>query len=1113
MKVVFRSAKATFDATFAGRKAALICCTLLGARASCRVLGMWFVVLSIVALSSLSLTSEADAQVGGRLPPFSYYQGFDDFYRADYRSALRRFTTSATTAYKFGDQRFLDSVCAWTMMGECHFHLGNYTEALVLYERSLDLYLQYTKLKWQDRLQLPQLIQPDDVQVDRARVTWYRPQRKVKIARLPSEMSMLFGRLDAIRALQEGGVFNPAELRQVDVTEIMRCTALAAHRRRVIRGPLCKYDPFSTTLVNGLRATITNTSTVVGAYNGVLKGIAAASLEDWSNATARLKKSVQFANQYDHALSPVAFLTLADIGLATGGDDIAGKLALEASYLAAIYNQYDILEESLSKATMIHLKNSRTVFAPLENAIIWSNRRANWLQAMLQVRLAECLVESGNGTDAARVLRQAAKAVKRESIPKTVIANRYQYLLAATSFLNGDLESGQVSLDAGLNPSGNGSLSRFRMQLVNTLSATGAIGERQSDQLFEILLKDPTKDEWLLDPFEAMSALMFSRVDALERWFEIAISRKNYTRAINVSEHLRRYRFYANLPLAGRLLSFRWMLNGASQAVTKETLARRSQFFVQHPGYQDLVRRADQVHADADGLPVVPEPKSDELRKLAKLLPQLIEISALQEAYLAKVALLREPVEMEFPPQRDAEKWLKSIQPGQRAMIGVATANAYYSLMATDQGFQYLGRVSRRKLKPMVNAYIKSLQVADNVLEPEKLAEGKWQKPARKFMEAIWPGVNAAEWTDVKELVIVPDGWLWYTPVELFPVGVQEKDPPMLGDQFAIRYSPTLYTSFGAQRPPVKTGVNKRAIVLAGKMSPRGKADAVVAQITELQKQHSDVKQLKQLTVESGVYSSLVSQWLVWGGLNIDRSSPLSFVPIPAGLAQGQQPSLTSWVAYPWRGPQSVLMPGFQSDAGVGLKNQLEGSDLFLTTCGLMAAGTDEILVSRWNTGGDIGLKIGREYLQQRTALPVNQALSEAKKFGQQQDLTEVSEPKLRLPRGTDKTVAKYPVFWSSMIVVQVPAEKPPAATGQAVPASQTTPPGPIGGMGVPPAMTTKQSVAGKGPADGKPADNAAPDAKVDDDDTEGKAAEMTSTPDAADVQPGSSDEAKEPTE
>ena len=494
---------------------------------------------------------------------------------------------------------------------------------------------------------------------------------------------------------------------------------------------------------------------------------------------------------------------------------------------------------------------------------------------------------------------------------------------------------------------------------------------------------------------------------------------------------------------------------GPAEGISKETFARRGQFLIQHPDYQDLVRQVDQVNADLDGLPVVPDPKSDELKKMSKLLPRLIELSTQQEVYLAKVALLREPVQMEFPPQREAKTWLKKIRPDQRAMVSVATAEAYHSMMISDQGVQYLGRVLRRKFKPMVNAYIKSLQIADNALEPEKLAEGKWKKPAQKLKHEIWPDVNPADWTGLKELVIVPDGWLWYTPVELFPVGMQGDDPSMLGDQIALRYSPTLYTAFGFQRPAVKPGASKRSVVLAGKMAARGKIDAVDAEVAELQKQEPDLKRVNKLAVESGFYSSLVDQWLVWGGLNVDRSSPLSFVPIPPGMAQGQQPSLKSWVAYPWRGPRAVLMPGFQSDAGIGLKNQLEGSDLFLTTCGLMAAGTDEILISRWNTGGDIDLKIGREYLRQRKSLPGDQALLEAKKFGRKQNVTEASEPKLRLPRGKDKVEAEYPVFWSSMVVVQVPSER--AQVAVVAPAAPKVAPDPAIAKGDPVAAAGKQ--------------------------------------------------------
>ena len=78
-----------------------------------------------------------------QLPNQRYYLPFRDFYQADYRSAGRNFRSGIGTAYRVGTQRFLDSICFWTMAAECHYRLGNYDEALALYDQSLDLYLAY----------------------------------------------------------------------------------------------------------------------------------------------------------------------------------------------------------------------------------------------------------------------------------------------------------------------------------------------------------------------------------------------------------------------------------------------------------------------------------------------------------------------------------------------------------------------------------------------------------------------------------------------------------------------------------------------------------------------------------------------------------------------------------------------------------------------------------------------------------------------------------------------------------------------------------------------------------------------------------------------------------
>ena len=112
---------------------------------------------------------------------------------------------------------------------------------------------------------------------------------------------------------------------------------------------------FTVKLVNGLRGAGAGNGTLLGAYNGVLLGIAEASMDEWDRAARTLKSSLQFNGGMDHPLTPVALVELANIGVQTENYSVAGTLALEASYSAAVFNQYDLVEEALALGTQIHL--------------------------------------------------------------------------------------------------------------------------------------------------------------------------------------------------------------------------------------------------------------------------------------------------------------------------------------------------------------------------------------------------------------------------------------------------------------------------------------------------------------------------------------------------------------------------------------------------------------------------------------------------------------------------------------------------------------------------------------------------------------------------------------
>ena len=196
-----------------------------------RYVGWNLIPISIlICLASFFADSDLAAQQSAQLPSRNSYNAavFAEFYRADYKDAEREFRRGYNAAYRFGTRRYLDSVCFLTMIGECHFHVGNYSAAIESYEEALKLYLSYQSESWQSRLRIPPSIQADQTAYTSARITWGKSNRGAVAARVPTTFGVEFGRRDSSRAFQEGGLVDNARIRQVNVTEIMRCTALCS---------------------------------------------------------------------------------------------------------------------------------------------------------------------------------------------------------------------------------------------------------------------------------------------------------------------------------------------------------------------------------------------------------------------------------------------------------------------------------------------------------------------------------------------------------------------------------------------------------------------------------------------------------------------------------------------------------------------------------------------------------------------------------------------------------------------------------------------------------------------------------------------------------------------
>ena len=846
---------------------------------------------------------------------------------------------------------------------------------------------------------------------------------------MPDTFQVRFGTEDVVGTIQRGGVILEAELRKVNITEIMRCVALCLHRRRYIKGPIAKVDPLTSKLVAGMQKVRTNDGSVLGCYNGVCLGIAYASQEEWAKASRTLNGSLRLSNGLDHPLTPVGLLESAYVGLSTDNDNVASTLALEASYSAAVFNQFDLVSEALTVGTMVHLKTNRSVYPPLQNSIGWARRNnANLMEATSIVRLAECLSEAGELNASQQALQRTSQVInRRNTLAQSVVGARVKYVTALNQFLSKDFAGGAKTLDAAIKHFNNGSLWLYRLQLADKLSARNAATPRQVDQLYEALLIDPTDSDWKVDPFEAITFLATPHVASMEQWFETAITRRDMRAAFNIAELTRRHRFFANLPMGGRLMAFRWMLHAPESALSKTGLKQRTEFFKRNSDYKLSVDRATDIETQLKEIPLNAEPRSEDAIQRTKLINELAQISATQETKLSSMALRREPAEMVFPPSFSEAQIRNSIRPDQLALVTMATGKGYHFFLLNQKTLQYVTFVKTNAMHRQISSWLKAIGGNQASVADKQITGDDWKKGSKAFAELLFAKVLPDQWSRIKEVVIVPDGGLWYVPFEALLVGPTDNET-LLSENVGVRYSPTASLAFGGQRP-VQPLTN--LLVLTGSLSPKTEAELAEAEYTEIFDAIPEALEWKSVDMSSNLIGSQIDQLLAWTYIRSTKNAPLATAPLSTERQKVDDASLNAWMKLPWGAPQHIILPGYQSP-GITLRGRGVGSDMFLTTTGLMAAGSRTILISRWNTAGKTSLDLTGNYTAKIKSDGNLAALAQARKMVRESDLDLKNEPRLRA-KGVDVALkAEHPFFWASPMLLGIPDDsEPPIQSGK----------------------------------------------------------------------------------
>ncbi|MCA9141535.1 MAG: CHAT domain-containing protein [Planctomycetales bacterium] len=947
-------------------------------------------------------------------PPGEYYLALNIYQAGEFTDAARAFRSAARSGVRSSEGRWVDSICYHTMLGESMYQMGELSQAADEYTAALNLFLVHRN--WMLRVDFPDVLQPDQGSARRA-PTWGVSTRRSVPARFPDRYPILQGRLDNQQVLQQGGIVALPEFYQVNVHEIMRCTALAIRRRHEIMGRAAAHDPLTTQLVQVLTVRPAPPNHWSGAWIDALLGLAYASAGRSQEAASELGKSLVMASQFDHPLTATSLLALGKLAFEQDQYGTASGLFLEASLSAAWYSQYALVEEALRWGAVTHLVAGQNgMYPPLEPATAWARRESDLLETSLVVSAAEVAATANETATAVTLLEQARRTMARADMRGGTIGARYQYVLALASYTAGNVKAGDAAFAALMAYQRKSSLRLFELGLIDRLVVSAAVTERVGNELYNYALREPEPKDWAVDPVETLSVVLTPHLAPLEHWFEITLKRKEEERAIEISDRIRRHRFFTTLPMGGRLVALRWVLEAPKEAISERALLQRQDLNARYPKYATLARQASALRTQLEGLPLVPA--EDEVRQTQKKLSgQLAQISSAQEVLLREIALRRVPADFVFPPPLDLKSFQANLPPGTMVMSYLSTSRAVHAFSFGKDDYKLAALEGGAKLQKRISDVLRSMGHYDKnqPIDLEVLANDAWKEPARAMFAAITNNATAANFDGVNELIIVPDGPLWYLPFEALQIGTAESSMPLI-TKTRIRYAPTIALAQHDRRPMATTDTKTGAVV--GSLFPRDDEKIGLAAFAELQSSLSEVVRLKEpLSVPSNMLATLCDRLVVLSDVQSDGPTPYAWSPMQ--LDQGKPGStLGDWAMLPFGSPEQIILPGFHTEAETALKRPAGGEDVFLSLCGLMASGSRTILLSRWRTGGKTSYDLTREFVQELPYTSPTEAWQRSVFLAMQSELVVAREPRVKTSDFDARIKADHPFFWSSYLLV-----------------------------------------------------------------------------------------------
>jgi hypothetical protein len=989
-------------------------------------------VLSVVVTTLTFILSAAPAhgQVPTReYPPAEYYLGFRLIDQGDYVKGAQAFRSASRGGLRTVDGPWVDGVCYAAMTGECLFQMGDLRGALEQYTAAVRLFIAHQG--WMLRVEYPATIDARNIN-SRSAIAWGTSTRRTTPGRFTSRYPILQG---AFNQLGPRGILAQPEFFIINAHEVLRCTALAIRRRGEILGRTSTADPLNEQLLGALGARPAPPNHWSQAWIDCLLGMTYSVLGRGAEAATDLTKSLQIGGQFDHPLTPMSLLQLGRLAFDQGRYDVAAASCLEATISAAWFEQTDVMEEAFRLGTMAGIvaraDGNATSF---DAALAWArSERSTLLEGSLLTQQAHLAVELQQTAAAAGLVEQARRAMNRSEMSKGSAGMRLNYVAAVTAFQSNNLGAGETAWNSVIafqtNPRRLASHRLFEIGLVDQMAVSGAVTPRVANELYADVLREPTARDWATNPVETMSVVMAPNVSAYEHWLSLVRERGSIDQTVEIADRIRRLRFFSTLPMGGRLLSLRWVLEATREALPERVLLVRQDLLARYPRYAEASRAANLIRDQLRELPLVAA-DADAGKAQQKLFAEWGALSQAQEVMLREMAVRREMAEFIAPPPLELKALQAGLSPRQAVLAFLLTSqNQLYGFLIRQNDIAHWRVDAANRFGKDLADLLRQLGNFDRntSVDLATFATDDWKVAAADIWGKLTDQLTDESWSDIQELIIVPDRWLWYVPWEALPVGGIE-EPPLIR-RFAIRYVPTVSLALPDGRP---ANGQPELVMVANRTLPQSELDAASTMAGQLRPVLGKVTELTgPLPAASALFAALCRRVLV-----MDDVDPLprgAYDTAPLSLDRDKPGStLGSWFGLPWGAPDQIVFPNFHTMAEESLRRKPTGDELFLAACGLLTSGSRTVVLGRWRTGGQSSNELVREFVQETPYLPASAAWQRSVQLMMEKDLNLSREPRVKVGEAERSIPASHPFFWAGYLVIDrgavPPVEAPRAA-------------------------------------------------------------------------------------